>query len=113
MIIHISVIVLIAAIYVALSEQSQWFTSLKFYLENIRTFHDQSVHTAIGAPQKDWNLLYHLGGNGPWLPKLDGVVEGGYSPPENCRVDQVHVVGFGAVFFRLLSGDVLNVARYR
>ncbi|THW89001.1 phosphoglycerate mutase-like protein [Aureobasidium pullulans] len=40
----------------------------------------------------DWNILYHLGGNGPWIPKADGVVEGGLAPPEGCRVEQVHMV---------------------
>ncbi|THX01009.1 phosphoglycerate mutase-like protein [Aureobasidium pullulans] len=40
----------------------------------------------------DWNILYHLGGNGPWIPKVDGVVEGGLAPPEGCRVEQVHMV---------------------
>lgn len=44
---------------------------------------------------KDWNLLYHLGGNGPWIEKVDGVVDGasgGLAPPEGCRVEQVHMV---------------------
>ncbi|KAI9787879.1 MAG: acid phosphatase pho5 [Peltula sp. TS41687] len=41
---------------------------------------------------KDWNLLYHLGGNGPWIEKVDGVVAGGVAPPEGCAVEQVHMV---------------------
>ncbi|EXJ86519.1 hypothetical protein A1O3_03470 [Capronia epimyces CBS 606.96] len=39
-----------------------------------------------------WDLFYHLGGNGPWIPKIDGI---GYSDallPEECSVDQVHVL---------------------
>lgn len=38
------------------------------------------------------DLFYHLGGNGPWIPKMDGAVEGGIEPPEGCRVTQVHMV---------------------
>lgn len=41
---------------------------------------------------KDWNLLYHLGGNGPWIEMEDGVVQGGIGPPNGCFVEQVHMV---------------------
>lgn len=44
------------------------------------------------ARDNDWNLLYHLGGNGPWIEKVDGVVEGGTAPREGCVVEQVHMV---------------------
>ena len=40
----------------------------------------------------DWNILYHLGGNGPWIEKVDGVAHGGIGVPEGCRVEQVHMV---------------------
>lgn len=40
----------------------------------------------------DWNILYHLGGNGPWVEKVIDVVEGGISEPGGCRVEQVHMV---------------------
>jgi len=46
-----------------------------------------------GAISSDWNILYHLGGNGPWIEKVDGVVEGGIAAPEGCNVEQVHMVG--------------------
>lgn len=39
-----------------------------------------------------WNILYHLGGNGPWIQKMDGVVQGGVGPPEGCTVEQVHMM---------------------
>ena len=40
-----------------------------------------------------WNILYHLGGNGPWIEKIDGDSElQGIAPPEGCSVDQVHLV---------------------
>ncbi|KAH0555685.1 hypothetical protein GP486_006372 [Trichoglossum hirsutum] len=32
--------------------------------------------------EKGWNLLYHLGGNGPWIEKVDGIVDGGIGVPE-------------------------------
>jgi len=41
----------------------------------------------------DWNILYHLGGNGPWIRKTDNVMPGGIDVPAGCRVDQVHMVG--------------------
>ncbi|KAF2745937.1 phosphoglycerate mutase-like protein [Sporormia fimetaria CBS 119925] len=45
-----------------------------------------------GALTKDWNILYHLGGNGPWIEKEVNVVEGGIAPPAECRVEQVHMM---------------------
>jgi acid phosphatase len=41
---------------------------------------------------KKWNILYHLGGNGPWIQKVEGVVEGGIGPPDGCSVEQVHMM---------------------
>lgn len=42
---------------------------------------------------RPWNILHHLGGNGPWIEKTDGGVEAqGVDPPEGCSVDQVHMV---------------------
>ena len=53
-----------------------------------------SEHTlGAGAITKDWNIIYHLGGNGPWVEKLVDVVEGDTSVPPNCEVEQVHMVG--------------------
>ncbi|KAF2465895.1 phosphoglycerate mutase-like protein [Lindgomyces ingoldianus] len=45
-----------------------------------------------GAVTHDWNILYHLGGNGPWVEKVDNVVEGGIAVPDGCAVDQVHMM---------------------
>jgi acid phosphatase len=39
-----------------------------------------------------WNILYHLGGNGPWIEKVDGVAKGGIAVPDGCEVDMVHMV---------------------
>lgn len=41
---------------------------------------------------QDWNILYHLGGNGPWIEKLENTVEGGIAAPEGCKVEQVHMM---------------------
>ncbi|KAH7398688.1 3-phytase B precursor [Phaeosphaeria sp. MPI-PUGE-AT-0046c] len=45
-----------------------------------------------GAITKDWNILYHLGGNGPWLEKVIDIVDGGIAVPEGCHVEQVHMM---------------------
>ncbi|USP81115.1 hypothetical protein yc1106_08389 [Curvularia clavata] len=36
---------------------------------------------AAGVITEDWNILYHLGGNGPWVEKVIDVVEGGVATP--------------------------------
>lgn len=46
------------------------------------------------SPAKPFDVLYHLGGNGPWIPKVRNVTGDSIEPPEGCRVDQVHMVGF-------------------
>jgi hypothetical protein len=60
-------------------------------------FSDQ-VHQLLGLarhdqPEDTWNLFYHLGGNGPWIQKHTTYGSVDDSLPENCRVDQVHMVG--------------------
>ncbi|KAL7273602.1 hypothetical protein RUND412_003527 [Rhizina undulata] len=40
----------------------------------------------------DWNILYHLGGNGPWVEKVDEIVPGGIKVPDGCEVDMVHMM---------------------
>jgi len=37
-----------------------------------------------------WNILHHLGGNGPWIEHTGG--ESSLAPPEECLIDQVHLV---------------------
>ena len=39
-----------------------------------------------------WNLSYHQGGNGPWIPKVDGVIHDELTLPAGCVIDQVHMV---------------------
>lgn len=45
-----------------------------------------------GDIDQDWNILYHLGGNGPWVEKTDGSIPEGIAVPEGCVVDQVHMI---------------------
>ncbi|KAF2036313.1 phosphoglycerate mutase-like protein [Setomelanomma holmii] len=45
-----------------------------------------------GAITSNWNILYHLGGNGPWVEKVIDVVDGGIAVPEGCHVEQVHMM---------------------
>lgn len=46
-----------------------------------------------GSITSDWNILYHLGGNGPWVEKVIDIVDGGVAVPDGCEVEQVHMVG--------------------
>lgn len=46
--------------------------------------------TGSAGRKGEWNLLYHLGGNGPWVELGEG--QAGIEPPEGCIVDQVHMV---------------------
>lgn len=50
------------------------------------------IHEPTVVSEK-WNLLYHLGGNGPWIQKHDGIANGSIAVPEGCRVEQIHMVG--------------------
>ncbi|KAF1978005.1 phosphoglycerate mutase-like protein [Bimuria novae-zelandiae CBS 107.79] len=50
------------------------------------------VGQRASAVTQNWNILYHLGGNGPWVEKVDDVVEGGIGVPEGCNVEQVHMM---------------------
>jgi hypothetical protein len=39
-----------------------------------------------------WNLFYHLGGNGPWIRKKDGLYYYDTPLPSTCRITQAHMV---------------------
>lgn len=47
---------------------------------------------AAGNDKQQEDLFYHLGGNGPWIPKRRDVLEHGVEPPEGCKVEQVHMM---------------------
>lgn len=57
-------------------------------------FGSDAVLAIIGnvSAERPWDIFYHLGGNGPWIPKVDNIVGNGTEPPEGCWVDQVHMV---------------------
>lgn len=57
--------------------------------------------------ESNWNILYHLGGNGPWIEKTNDIVDGGIEPPPGCRIDQVHMVSRSSALPLLLSKVVL------
>lgn len=40
----------------------------------------------------DWNMLYHLGGTGPWVQRIDGRGSESVVPPAGCQVEQTHLV---------------------
>jgi acid phosphatase len=43
--------------------------------------------------KQDWNILHHLGGNGPWVEMLEkGGKTPDLTPPPGCEIDQVHMV---------------------
>ncbi|KAF2434710.1 phosphoglycerate mutase-like protein [Tothia fuscella] len=73
--------------------------SLPFTSGRTSWFHPQSWLPSTTSSQNSpkgtkhkWNILYHLGGNGPWIQKVDGIVDGGIGPPEGCEVEQVHMM---------------------
>lgn len=61
-----------------------------------------------GAIGEDWNILYHLGGNGPWVEKVDGVLDGGIAVPEGCTVNQVHMVGSRTMLWKSAVSSTIN-----
>lgn len=87
----ISMAVFAVSLYLGLQQEVQWLRPTRDYFGTIM---NNWTYPQISATNttNDWNILYHLGGNGPWIPKVDGVVEGGLAPPEGCRVEQVHMV---------------------
>jgi hypothetical protein len=48
-----------------------------------------------------------LGGNGPWIPKVDGIVTNDTAPPQGCMVQQVHMV----IIYKALSKHHPKIGR--
>jgi hypothetical protein len=67
-----------------------------FYSPFFHTVHHRLCgQGSLHEKQDDWNLFYHLGGNGPWVGKANprfGTYDKEGAPPEGCVVDQVHMV---------------------
>lgn len=63
-------------------------------------FHPQRLSYGAGQPiarqRPGWNILYHLGGNGPWVQRIDSALTASVAteiaPPDGCTVEQVHLV---------------------
>ena len=99
-----SIAVLAAAIYTAwiLDREAEWMLSTRTWLHRGTDFVSSFKIPTSRTANDTWNLLYHLGGNGPWIPKVSNIVEAGIQPPRGCRVDQVHMVGLiDSTFFAL------------
>ena len=73
------------------SSWSAWFHPERVWISD---GHNDSPQNRAGAVTREWNILYHLGGVGPWVEKTIDVVEGGISVPNGCEVEQVHMVRF-------------------
>ncbi|KMU75325.1 repressible acid phosphatase [Coccidioides immitis RMSCC 3703] len=75
---------------------SNRFSSTPYFPSWNSWWHQQSAgKRGIQSRPSGWNLLYHLGGNGPWIEKIDGILEVGASgigPPQGCVVDGVHMM---------------------
>jgi acid phosphatase len=58
-----------------------------------------------------WNLLYHLGGNGPWIQRVDDVVKSerdifSIATPPGCRVQQVHMLSRHAERYPTINAGI-------
>lgn len=55
-------------------------------------FHPERQTGRVKPEQRaGWNLLYHLGGHGPWI-RRSAQNASEIVPPKGCTVDQVHMV---------------------
>lgn len=81
-------------INIGLQQEYPWVALLQNRLNVITSkwMHTQILVTNT-TTDEDWNILYHLGGNGPWVPKVDGPLGDELSVPEDCMIEQVHMVG--------------------
>ncbi len=75
---------------------------LFFFSQDCRAFLDAlwtnneavaSQNILQSGVESSWSILYHLGGNGPWVPNHSLAVDTNIAPPATCRVEQVHMVG--------------------
>lgn len=83
-----------AGIYIGLQQDYPWVALIHNYLDVVTSkwTHPQDLANH-NTTHEDWNILYHLGGNGPWIPKVDGPLGDELSVPEGCKIEQVHMVG--------------------
>lgn len=60
------------------------------------------------AIKESWNLFYHLGGNGPWIPRTPESASDNLGL--NCKVDQVHMISRHAERYPTLSAGMRHIA---
>lgn len=69
--------------------------SVSSYFGSWKTWFHPSQSKATGSKQplvKEWNVLHHLGGNGPWIENAGEGAASNLAPPDGCSLDQVHLV---------------------
>ena len=79
--------------------------SVSSYLWSWKTWFHASQSKATGlkqSPVKGWNVLHHLGGNGPWIENAGEGVASNLAPPDGCLVDQVHLVCLMAIITMIM-----------
>ena len=65
------------------------------YFGSWKTWFHPSLSKSPDSKQslaKGWNVLHHLGGNGPWIENAGEGPASNLAPPDGCSVDQVHLV---------------------
>lgn len=65
----------------------------------IRALHPEGIYSEVVDHSYFSNgttddIRYHMGGIGPFIPKVRNTTGHGIDPPEGCYVDQVHMVVF-------------------
>ncbi|KAK5941889.1 hypothetical protein PMZ80_005840 [Knufia obscura] len=60
------------------------------------------------ALEQTWNLFYHLGGNGPWIPRRPE--SGSEQLPLSCEIDQVHMMSRHAERYPTLNAGTRHIA---
>ncbi|KAF3017972.1 acid phosphatase pho5 [Penicillium rubens] len=65
------------------------------YFGSWKTWFHPSLSKSPDSKQslaKGWNVLHHLGGNGPWIENAGEGPASNLAPPDGCSVDQVHLL---------------------
>lgn len=73
------------------------FQALKLHTLGLDTWicSEYAVVPSSTGQEPGWNLLHHLGGNGPWIQHASSYgSQSAIEPPEGCKVEQVHMVRF-------------------
>lgn len=99
MLLPISLAVVAAAMFLGLQQELSWLTLMHDRFLMILSKWDHPQVSVVNTTRENWDILYHLGGNGPWIPKVDGIYGDELSIPEGCHIEQVHMVGAFLHFF--------------